>query len=233
MGILNIFKKKNEGNTTKTAEQRKKETEELMKSLDIPYDETLPILPEESDTKIRTAKEIAERILILEHLSYSMEVLDEPEERALTIQYLKDNSLWKKTSPKEKELFKKESLTKQEITNMRWLAEDIWLLLWITSKVDTIEFPTDEVDATKIVPIIPEIMESCKEFIKTSKLRSTSEILDMADLLYRLHWSTRNAYLNNLPMPADLDEGVIRERHYAINWVIYNAKEWDEITTNT
>lgn len=79
MGVFDIFKKQNNGNMLKTAEQRKKETEKLLRSLNIPYIDHLPLIEEESEVKVRTAKEIAERILILVYLAYVAEVRDERE----------------------------------------------------------------------------------------------------------------------------------------------------------
>lgn len=75
MGILDTFQNQN---NPKTAEQRKKETEKLLKSLNLPYIDHLPLIEEENEVKIRTPKEIAERILILVYLNLTMEI---PEER--------------------------------------------------------------------------------------------------------------------------------------------------------
>ena len=91
MGILNIFKKHRNGNEPKTAEQRKNETERLLKSLNIPYIAHLPLLEEESEARIRTPQEIAERVLILTYLNYVSEV---PDVKDKVIEFLKTNSLW-------------------------------------------------------------------------------------------------------------------------------------------
>ena len=74
MGLFDIFKKSDKGNNPKTAEQRKKHTEKYLKSLNIPFIDHLPLIEEESEVKIRDAKEIAERILILVYLAYVSEV---------------------------------------------------------------------------------------------------------------------------------------------------------------
>jgi hypothetical protein len=46
--------------------------------------------------------------------------------------------------------------------------------------------------------------EKIQEFIKSSKLRAISEILDEADKIYRIHWAVRDAQINNKPVPAEL-----------------------------
>jgi hypothetical protein len=230
MGIFDIFKKPNNGSNPKTAEQRKKQTEKYLKSLNIPFIDHLPLIEEENEVKIRTAQEIAERILVLVYLAYVSEVVDEREN---VIDFLKTNSLWDKVSPDEKELFQKEELTDQETANISWRSEGVWLLLWTINKVEKLDLPTEQVEIPEIVSRLPEFLTDPTEFIKNANIRPTTEILDASDLIYRLHWATRNADLNNQPMPANLDLSIIIERHYAINWVTFYADEWDEISTDT
>lgn len=230
MGILDIFRRQNNGNNPKTAEQRKKETEKLLRSLDIPYIDHLPLVEEENEVKVRTAQDIAERILILVYLAYIAEV---PDERENVIDFLKANLLWDKVSPDEKELFQKDELTDQEAVNISWRSEAVWLLLWTINKVDKLDLPIEQVEIPEIVSRLPEFLTDPKEFIETAIVRPTTEILDISDLTYRLHWAARNADLNKRTMLANLNLSIVMERHYAINWVTYYADEWDEITTDT
>ena len=223
-------------NAQKTAEQRKKETERLLKSLHIPFFEHLPLLEEESEVKIRTAQEIAERILVLLYLSYLgfVSIEDgESDERVKIIDFLRSNSLWEKVSPKEKELFLKKKLTRQEATIMTWRTEAIWLLLWTINKVDKLELPIEQAKIPEIISRISNLFANPKKFIETAIIRPTTEILDVSDLVYRLHWATTDAGLDNRPVPANLSSSILHERHYAVNWVTYYAEEWDEITTDT
>ena len=186
--------------------------------------------------KIRTAQEIAERILILLYLSYLGFVFiegGESNEREKIIDFLRANSLWEKVSLKEKELYQKEKLTRQETTIMTWRTEAIWLLLWVINKGDKLELPTEQAKIPEIISRISNLFANPKEFIETAIIRPTTEILDVSDLIYRLHWATTDAGLNNRPVPANLNSSIVYERHYAINWVTYYAEEWDEITTDT
>jgi hypothetical protein len=229
MGIFDIFKKPDNGNNPKTAEQRKNQTEKYLKSLNIPLNDHLPLIEEESEVKIREPKEIAERILILVYLAYVSEV---PNEKENVIDFMKANLLWDKVSPDEKDLFQKEKLTEQETANISWRSEAVWLLLWTINRVDKLELPTEQIEISEIVSKLPEFLTDPKEFIETALIRPTTEILDVSDLIYRLHWATRHTELNNLKS-VDLNTSVIMERHYAINWVTYYADNWDEITTDT
>ncbi|MBL6446390.1 DUF4272 domain-containing protein [Fulvivirga sp. 29W222] len=228
MGIFDFIKKQNNG--PKTAEQRKKESEKLLKKLNIPYIEHLPFIEEESEVKIRTAKEIGERILVLTYLNYVSEV---PEERDKVIKFLESHALWEKVSPDEKELFKKDQLSDQEAINISWRSEAVWLLQWVINKVDKLELPTHQAEISEIVSRLPGFLSDPSEFIDNATLRPTTEILDISDLTYRLHWATKNADLNGQPMPVGLSLSIVMERHYAINWVTYYADEWDDVSTDT
>ena len=216
---------------SKSAIERKFETEKYLKELKIPYIDHLPTIEEENETQIRTAESISKRILILTYLCYVGEEEDGKEE---IIKFLKEHGLWEETSPKEKELLISETeLTNQDRINISWKSECIWLLLWIINKFERLDLPIREASIPEILEYIPEFMTNPDNFIKTAKLRNKSEIMDASDLIYRLHWATRNAELDSEDSTI-LNSSVVIERHYAINWATnYEGLEWDEITTDT
>jgi hypothetical protein len=211
-----------------TASERKQQTEELLKSLDIPFIDHLPLIEEENEVQIRSPKDIAKRVLILIYLCY---VAEEQGAKAEVIEFLKSEKLWDSVSADEKELFQEELTDKQKI-NISWRSEAIWLLLWTINKVDRLDLPQNEVSIPDILGCLPKPMTSTKDFIDSATIRTTSDILNVSDLTYRLHWATRNSELNN-SQTTDLNSSIVSERHYAINWVTYYADNWDDITTDT
>jgi hypothetical protein len=69
--------------------------------------------------------------------------------------------------------------------------------------------------------------------VAESKRRTPQEILDMADFYYRLHWAAIDLRIKGKKSEL-LDEGVIRERHRALNLLIgYLNQDWDDVTTDT
>ena len=66
-------------------------------------------------------------------------------------------------------------------------------------------------------------------------MRSKSELLDWADLLYRLHWAVRHAQLMDKPVPGRLDAQAVSGWHKAINWLICyeDQDDWDLVSTET
>lgn len=211
-----------------TSAERKLNTEKLLTSRQIPYIDHLPFIEEEYEVVIRSPHDIAKRILILTYLCY---VAEAQHEKQKVIEFLRSEDLWKDTTFDEQELFQKD-LTDAEKIKISWSAEAIWLLLWAIEKADELDFPEAEVNVPDILSRLPALMTSTKNFVEQATIRKTPDLLDAADLLYRLHWAVRNSQLNNLELPQ-LNPGVISERHYAINWVIYRADKWDEVSTDT
>lgn len=211
-----------------TAIERKKNSERLLKTLNFPILDHLPLLEEEHEARLRTPQEIAKRVLILTYLNY---VSEEPNDRDEIIHFLKQQQLWDSVSSDEKELFAKD-LIQQDKINISWRSEAIWLLLWIIKKIEIINLPIEEVNISEILDCLPDFMTDCKNFIETSSIRSVSEILDLSDLTYRLHWAVRHVDLNNLEA-LNINSSIVQERHYAINWVTYYEDDWDDITTDT
>ena len=80
---------------------------------------------------------------------------------------------------------------------------------------------------------LPNLEGDPTEWIKNSKLRDTEDILNETDLIYRIHWSTRDASLKGKPSPVGLSEDIVMERHFAFNWLTMYADDWDDIATDT
>lgn len=97
--------------------------------------------------------------------------------------------------------------------------------------IDNLDFPKDEIEISKIVDLLPDFKGETQNFINSAQLRTTSELLDISDLVYRLHWATRHQ--KNDVNSNGINQSIVSERHYAMNWITYYCDSWDEITTDT
>lgn len=64
-------------------------------------------------------------------------------------------------------------------------------------------------------------------------MRSSDEIADEADLIFRCHWATRQSDLDHEPCGGGLDDGVTMGRHHALNWLMDGGCDWDDVATHT
>jgi len=212
-----------------TAIELKEKTECYLLALGIPINLGLPPIEEQDDFIFRTAEEIAGRTIILAYLGVYSEGHDSQE----IIDFFKSEDLWNSVSEHEKELLLKNKLTKQDRINLSWRSEGMYLLLWVIRKIDQLVLPTKQCDIGNMLDLLPGFLTSPKEFISNASIRSNKELLDHSDLIYRLHWATREAQLKGEKKPADLEEEIIQEWHYAINWLTYYDDDWDDIPTDT
>ena len=210
-----------------TAQQRKDKTEIILKENNIPINLYLPLIEEEREAVIRTAADIAKRILILAYLYTTIHNDDDKQD---IIAYLKTEKLWGHVSRIEQALFNKETLSEKEARNLSWRVECIKVLLWSINKIDDLGLPIDE--ASEIFNLIPGYMESSEEFVNGAMIRDTTEILDASDLIYRIHWAVRQAGIDDTEV-QNINPDMVPEWHQAINWITFYEDNWDDITTDT
>lgn len=136
-------------------------------------------------------------------------------------------SLWNDVTNAEKELLAKASVTQQEKVNCTWLAESVQVLSWGLGLVEMDHFKQCEDALSTKWPM----GKAPTEFIEGAKLRPFDEIYLECDLLYRLHWASRAAWLKK--QQSKLNESIIQERDRAVRWLAGVGQDWDEITTDT
>lgn len=90
-------------------------------------------------------------------------------------------------------------------------------------------------DTEEFQRILPPFADlSVEQFVNNASRRRDDELLELADYLLNSHWEARDASIHGGPMPANLNIGIIQERHHAINWAIgHDSLPWDEVTTDT
>jgi hypothetical protein len=149
-------------------------------------------------------------------------------------QWIDENGLTNSLTSDEKKFLQREfeDLPEQDKINTYWNVEAIWALAWIGGFHNNLTFNTEVEDS--LVSMTPNIEdgESAAPFIKKFKLRSQSEIFDMLDKFYRVHWFARNLKLKGEKSDkVTLD--LIIERRKALEFTCFKEYEWDEISLDT
>lgn len=206
-------------------EERKRNTESILTSNNIPFIDWLPLSEDENEVEPRSIQEIGERIICLFCLSGTAF-----EEGDLGfIDYLKEHNLWKSLSREEKTYLSNPTYGNQAQINATWRIEALYLLVWAVGLVSELPFPPAEAEIEDFIDSLPNADEEPNGFINSLELRPISEIMDASDLIYRLHWATKRP-----DCPSELDGGVVREWHHAINWLTnYDGESWDWVATDT
>ena len=210
------------------APSRKERSERILMSEGVPVNPALPPIGGSQDLAPRHKEEIAMRALCVLMTAIKAERMDQ----TMVLRVVRQYGLAGHFSPAEKEFIRNQEPPASQRTRFSWRYESAWALLWALGYVRNLSIPNSSRDVAFAVGSMRD--RSTQGFIADAKLRPFDQILDQADLIYRYHWSLIDVALAKQGAPANLNPGIVYERHYALNWLIRHAdQDWDDITTGT
>ena len=222
------------------AVERRNKSMALLRDRHIYVTPWLPLLWERAEEPGRTVEEVCRRAAALlivslysecrvgEHMSY-----EESREFVNPIieSYGAEESFF---SPEEWTYLNDPNSTEQTQIQYAWQYENLWVMEWALGLTDDLFWPTRICDVPQSVRIMREY-PSMEELTAAARLRPRKELLNQADLIYRLHWACVDARVMNMPAPQGLEEGVVMERHRALFWLAGCDEmcPWDDVDLST
>ena len=207
--------------------QVKKESEQIILEKGGKVLDWLPILERNED--MRSNDELINRALIMNALINIYFQAPIP----IIKGWIEQHDLTSSLSEHEKQLLDKDNddLTEQESLSLFWYIESLWALMWAGGLID--ELPIDKHVEDYQAELCPNLEqgEDASKFTHTMKIRTKEEIFKMLDLYFRTHWHTRNGILHNYST-GDMHDGVISERRKALEWLIDNTLNWDDVASS-
>lgn len=212
-----------------TGIERKARTEAFLKEKKVAFSKSLPPIEGEENVHLRSIEEVAGRCLALMIVAAKAEGLEDD----FVVGVVEHYEIAQYLSPEERAFLDEIDPEQQQRINFLWRYESLWTFLWCLGFIENLPFPDEICDVPRAVQII-QSASSHQAFLDASKLRTTSEILDQCDLAYRLHWAVVDGRMRSERPPADIEAGVVYERHYALNWLRnYRQQAWDDVATDT
>ncbi len=212
---------------TKEQIDRKIRYTRLVEALGGPINNSLPVTEDSNSIKPRTAEEIAKRAIAVALAAVKGEGMPH-EEVTRIVEEWGANSYF---SPEEAKFINNPKASESERIKFSWRYEGLDVLLWALGYKSDLPKPDEICDVKTDVEIV--VKNRNMQLAKNSKLRSMSEIMDMADYYYRLNWAAVELRLHGKENKK-INEEIIMERHYALNWLIrYMGQKWDDISTDT
>ncbi|UVW29351.1 DUF4272 domain-containing protein [Massilia sp. H6] len=218
-----------------TAQARKAASEAVLQQHGIGVNPQLPMLDDDDGVSLRSEQEVWCRLValwgvvstaMLRQNTFFKEYFATPERRSM-LSNDEAAFLFEDTPPEE------------DIIRFSWRLEALVFLAWCAGLVDDVgdsaSLPAAPSNAEEILPLYPHDLLDATTLRAAIRLRGKAEILDRADLLYRLHWAVRDAKLTGSAPPAGINPGVVLEWHHAVNWMIRDGDEddWDAVSTDT
>jgi len=209
------------------ARQRKYRSEAVLQAEGVRVNLFLPVIETEGEIKKRTKEEVAYRVMALLAVAFKGAGMEQP----VVDELIADHSIKEHFTPEERAFIEDPSPTSQTSDRFAWRFEAAWVLLWALGYEQELSKPIAIGDPGKAMGFLTE--RGAGQFVADAQLRTPSEILDQADLVYRYDWAAVDARLNGRREPSVNGE-ITMERHHALNWLIrYNDAEWDDVTTDT
>jgi hypothetical protein len=189
-----------------------------------------PNLPKVEEKEIRTAKEVAERINILGIFNV---ISADSDSIPFFLNHILDNNWFQFLSQTEKAVFEKKTISNQEEIDFSWYSEGIYALAWCLGLIENMSDPFSEANLDKVDKMLPPEVQYSK-FISNVSLRDLSSIIEETEYYYGLHWAIRHPEARNTNKHVkSLNLSIIRERRRALEWVIDNSLDWDDIQLDT
>lgn len=207
---------------------RSQRTTALLRSRGLRAPDTLPPVPGAPEVLLRTPEQVGGRALALYAVAYRAVPRGIGRRAAWSLLAGNESIL----SPGETAFLRSLFPGKNDKVQFAWRFEALWVLLWALGMVGDLGFPNAVTEVSTIDSVINEV--GPQALLNASTLRSTNDILDHLDLVYRCHWIARNARVQGESTPDSPDPGVVHERHYALNWLTcHENAEWDDVATDT
>lgn len=212
--------------------QRKARSDEQLaaRKIDMPTD--LPPLVSEPELRLRAPEDILRRMLALFIVAIRAESLNSDTPIAVADLQQRFPPAFAGLTDAERAFLAQEQPPAEDITQFLWRYEAILVLQWALGLQEALPFAEAICDVAAISSTV--IDRGTAGLRKQPLARAPGEILDALDLHYRLHWASRQAILKKTSVPAGLNDGVLQERHYALNWLVrFEDREWDDVDTPT
>ena len=220
------------------ARQRRDATIALLERESIPYLPSLPLIEAEADITPKAPHEILKKFLTtLFTIQLAFDVQaggDTDKPMALYANTLQAYGIEVADLSADEITIWNKTCTEQDITNMVWRYEAIWLLFWAMGFIDTLPYPSDICDVHAMLNIVSPVNDSLDVLLSKVYMRTKKELLDMSDYIYCLRWASVDAHINDRPQPAGLNASVLVERHRAINWLtLADEDDFDNVSLDT
>jgi hypothetical protein len=212
-------------------EQRKARSEARIRALGLEVNDHLPLIESDDEVALRTAEEVLRRLVALWATLGAVFV----PENSFFREYMSEGERETWLSDRERRFLLGTDRDEREALQLGWKLECLYFLSWSAGLIPAIDIPRAESSVSEIMHLFPTDLAHPSALESSIQLRPKEEVLDWSDLLYRLHWSVRDARLRKGAEVRQVCAGAVQEWHLAVNWLTRYEDEdnWDHVGTDT
>jgi hypothetical protein len=210
----------------RTPEDRRAASLEALRQRDIPVDPQQPVIESEEEAGERTHDELRGQILAVTlewmRAQFAAQGMTHAEFLKRLSPLREIAEVW--LSDTQREFIESPSPGQDEVENALWGVEALNALLWGAGYVRDLRWPSERCDPGDLEPLVERVLEGAP-----LKPRAVREVLDQADLHYRLLWAAVRGKLG-----GSADASVVYERARALGWLTQpGSVGWDEVDLTT
>ena len=216
--------------------ERKNKNIDRIKQNGFPYNENMEVNISETNVQIRKKWDIIRRIVAIVMIRLAAETYLEKKENGqkeleTIIDIFEKKYEFKQVlSEREKNYLENPSDDKELNLEFYFMLETAKMLLWVLSLID-IEFEDFNTFCDVSMFIDGLKYEKLKSFARKCEIRSKNKILDMLDYTYRLNWANVEIKLEGYD--RIVNESIVYFRRLALEWVVQDGKNMEEIIIHT
>lgn len=212
-------------------ETRKARSEARILALGLEVNSHLPLIESDEEVTLRSSEEILRRLVALWATLGAVFVPG----NGFFRQYMFEGERESWLSERERRFLFGAGRDEREVLQLSWKLECLYFLSWSAGLISSIDIPRAESSASEVMHLFPTNLAHPSALESSIQVRPRGEVLDWSDLLYRLHWSVRDARLRRGVEVQQVCAGAVQEWHLAVNWLTRYEDEdnWDHVGTDT
>lgn len=210
---------------------RRKETLFSLRDRGIYVIDELPIIPNEEKVVLKSAEEIAKRLIALltisvysESLAQGKDIIEVKKFAQKIINKYEAQSFF---TPKEIEYLQDNEVDKDKAVSLISRYESLYVIEWLLGYVYDMPFPEKKCDAAFIVKMLLQY-NSIDEIVNSCEIRDIDTILRETDLMTCLNWACEYSDKYGLKAPKKIDKYIVYERYKSFKWLTEDI-DWDDI----
>jgi hypothetical protein len=212
----------------KTPEQRKAESIALLREHSVPVLESLPVIESEDEAGIRAEDELRGQLLAISMvwMRAHFASIRRPHQEFLrgfeplrqeAEEFLSESQLGFIEDPRPDE---------DAVGDGLWMIESVAALLWACGLLKALPWPNTLADPAKLEDLIEAALSGAPLHPRTP-----SDLLDQADLSYRLLWAVVQKHVDGPNAP--INGSIVYERARAFGWLTQPEVEWESVDMTT
>ena len=193
-----------------------------MRGEGVPLDPDRPLVESESQVRLRTPQEVADRTLALTLTAMKAEGMDHNVMLEIVIER-EARSLF---TDEERAFIDDPTPSESDCTKFAASFEAAWALIWALRLIrEPLSKPCESCDNERLVEIVRDTPD-----LAAYALREPGRVLDKLDLFLRYAWAVKQALDEGRKPPSQINPDVALERYHALSWLTFQPghEDWDE-----